>query len=71
MGAAGVELLRVLNRRPLAAEPKAQAVELIERLDRLLGSEPLGLGSATEQRIRELAASGEQELRERFQITFD
>jgi hypothetical protein len=73
MGAVGTELLRVLNRRELDVEQKRKAVELIGRLDAMLGpaSERLVLSEDTERRIRDLSQASVRALAEDFGIRFD
>jgi hypothetical protein len=58
LGEVGVELLRIFNRRDLPEEKKRAGVALIGEVDTLLGfaSQPLRLGSKTEDRIRTLAS---------------
>ena len=73
IGSFGVDVLRGVNRRGLAADCKADAVALIERLDAILGplSQPLPISAATARRIRERAADSVDWLEREFGIAFD
>lgn len=71
LGEFGVRLLRMLNRHPLSPKKKWTAVVLINKLDALLGfaSQPLRLGSKTEDLIRSLASESISALERDFGLS--
>jgi hypothetical protein len=72
VGAAGVDMLRTLNRFDLGEEDKRRAVSLIGQLEELVKaqSRPLALAPATQDRIRQLAAPSVEALKREFGISF-
>jgi hypothetical protein len=72
VGAAGVDILRALNRFDLDEEGKRRAVSLIGQLEDLVKtqSRPLELAPETQERIRRLAAPSVEALKREFGISF-
>jgi hypothetical protein len=60
IGAVGVDLMRRINRHPLTAPDKEQAMRLIKELDRLLSSHqtPFELSESDRRRVQRMTALG-------------